>query len=306
MQLSDEPDNKTSDIKSKSSVPQTPEIPKSLAASESKLKKGQPDASESVKKTVGKLAEISETKEDISVVEKKSIDRSKLKSKPKEEEKPKEVKSKESPEEVTVSTKKPFSSESVTSDDARIKIKENPKLKSVSEETSAKIKTASKVSPFKTDEDSARKDIKIKAPEIPKPIFDEMIQIKITEPDDEPFSSERKSSIKQELIDDFQRKSVSFDKEVATEPIFKKKVRRTRYDPLAFIPDDDEAMQEIQSEPKHVPEIPKPRPRYDPFKYVPDKEDVANVDDSNEPEVNTTQKHKYTYTNTFTLNTHQN
>jgi hypothetical protein len=140
-------------------------------------------------------------------------------------------------------------------------------------------------------EECVSKDITVKGE--PEWREDTPIEITITEPE-EPQASDRKLSLKQE--DEGTKKSVSFDKDAKeNEPTEKKKIPRKKYDPLAYIPDEDVVMEEESSqspipqiiEPPKSTETPKPRIKYDPFKYVPDKEDGSPVDSVDDSKVNT-------------------
>lgn len=116
-------------------------------------------------------------------------------------------------------------------------------------------------------EESLSKDIVIKGEPQEMPI-----EIKITDTD-EPT-----------------KKSVSFDQSVKAAEEERKRVTRRKYDPMAYVPDDDEAMEESPNpDPSPSPDSQsRSRPKYDPFKWVPD-------DDSNDTEVNTIQKPQVFY-----------
>lgn len=72
------------------------------------------------------------------------------------------------------------------------------------------------------------------------------------------------------MITDSEGSSKNSDQAAADEA--KKRAKRTKYDPMAYIPDDDD---ETPAPAPAEPETPKPSPsraKYDPLKYTPDKE----------------------------------
>lgn len=154
---------------------------------------------------------------------------------------------------------------------------------STEDSADAKIKTKSQKPPSVVEE-KAVKNIVIRGKEGLQPIEEDPIEIRISDADDEQMQTEDKTL----------KKSVSFDEEMSPEGVYKKKVRRTKYDPLAYIPDDDD-FETPKQENIHDPiSESQPYKKYDPMKYVPDKDDlpsVENLDGSNITEVITNTLH---------------
>lgn len=116
-------------------------------------------------------------------------------------------------------------------------------------------------------------------PENPWAADDNSIEIKITEPDDyTPRSSLKKRVEEAPNVE-----------AAAAAAAAKKKLSRRKYDPLAYIPDEDEEDTKKQEEPNSIlnssPQTQPARRKYDPFAYVPDDDDLPSV--NIEPEVNT-------------------
>lgn len=225
-----------------------------------------------------KVADAPEPKKDVKKVEKpkpkviekkpESVAESMFKLKPvvkKPKEEPKPVESAD----VTITNKKPPPAKTSTEDSAEAKI------------------TTKKAKPPTTVEESASKNVTVRGKELLNPIDEDPIEY-IEEDSDEKELSKPE--------DDGSKKSVSFDKEAKTDDL-KNKVRRKKYDPMAYIPDKEDVVmeEETPSDPNPEPQsnIPKqaPRARYDPLKFIPDKDDVTpvdNLDGSKDTEVNTT------------------
>lgn len=171
----------------------------------------------------------------------------------------------------------------------------SPLKSTTGETTDAKIKQKKQGTPT-VNEESVSKNIVIEGEELQNPFADDdaPIEIKITEPDEQ---NNKKAAVKQD--DDGNKKSVSFDKNAKpTEVDEKKKMRRSRYDPMAYIPDEDVIMEEepfaleiaIPEPPITVPSVVrKPSLKYDPFRYIPDKDDSPSVENVDDTEVNKTQ-----------------
>lgn len=171
----------------------------------------------------------------------------------------------------------------------------SPLKSSTGETADAKIKQKKPGTPS-VKEESVSKNIVIDGEELQNPFSkdDAPIEIQITEPDEQ----NSKKAV-EKLEDDSYKKSVSFDKNAkSAEAEEKKKIRRSRYDPMAYIPDEDVIMEEEPSALEiAVPETPIPVPsivrkpslKYDPFRYIPDKDDSPSVENVDDTEVNKTQ-----------------
>lgn len=155
-----------------------------------------------------------------------------------------------------------------------------PPKTSTEESADAKITPKKPLRPPTTAEESAMKNVVIRGKEVLQPIAEDPIEIKISEPEEETPADDGSRQLSR-------RASVE---EIIDSATGKKTYRKKKYDPMAYIPDEDEEPVSQDTPTPTYPTYPNieetPRYKYDPMRYIPDKDDLTSGDRIDDPKGN--------------------